>query len=177
MAHFDLTSPENWYPYPGFPGYEVSSHFRVRSLIRYREGSPPGRLKQQRVMANGYLAVTLQRDGRSVNAYIHQAVAEIAHGPRPEGMNVLHRDDDKRNNDPSNLYYGTQRQNLGDAVRNGTCRFGQAAPRAKLTDDQVREIRLLLSSGMRRKDIAAWFGVSASLIDLIAWEKRWKHTV
>jgi hypothetical protein len=40
-------------------------------------------------------------------------------GPRPKGRLALHRDDVATHNNLSNLYWGTHRQNMIDAVRNG----------------------------------------------------------
>lgn len=177
MATFDLTMPEAWYPVPNFPGYEISSHFRIRSLLKYRSNSPPGRIKRTYKVANGYLAVSLRRDRRNLPVLIHHIVAELVLGPRPAGMNVLHRDDNKTNNQPSNLYYGTQSQNFRDAIRNGKVKTGQDASQAKLTDEQVREIRSSLAVGVPRLELADRFHVNPSTINLIAWGKRWKHLI
>lgn len=41
-------------------------------------------------------------------------------GPRPlPDWDACHRDDDKRNNQLSNLYWGSQSDNTNDMVRNG----------------------------------------------------------
>jgi hypothetical protein len=46
--------------------------------------------------------------------YIHHIVAETYIRPRPDGMLVLHKDGNKRNNHWKNLYYGTYHQNSCD---------------------------------------------------------------
>ena len=44
---------------------------------------------------------------------IHRLVCEAFHGPAPEGRPiVLHLDEDAMNNAPSNLRWGTQKENL-----------------------------------------------------------------
>lgn len=138
MAHFDSTTSEVWYPVPGFSGYEVSSRFRVRSW--WRKGGKRNKrtetptLLSVWTMKAGYLAFGLRRDGRRVIVYMHHVVAELAHGPRPEGLDVLHRDDVKANNDPSNLYYGTESENTFDRHRNGRAPLGGARTQAKIDE-------------------------------------------
>jgi hypothetical protein len=46
-------------------------------------------------------------------------VLEAFAGPRPDGMDALHRDDNPTNNRFDNLRWGTRSDNLFDAVRNG----------------------------------------------------------
>jgi hypothetical protein len=44
---------------------------------------------------------------------VARLVCEAFHGPVPDGRKFcLHLDEDSRNNAPSNLYWGTQKQNL-----------------------------------------------------------------
>ena len=46
---------------------------------------------------------------------------------------------------------------------------------AKLTDEQVLEIRRLCAGGMLQKDIAAIYGVTRSLISMIKTRRIWDH--
>jgi hypothetical protein len=46
--------------------------------------------------------------------------AEAWHGPRSDGLLVLHHDDDPLNPTPENLRYGTPAENAADARRNRT---------------------------------------------------------
>jgi predicted DNA-binding protein YlxM (UPF0122 family) len=52
---------------------------------------------------------------------------------------------------------------------------GSKNPCAKLTEDQIGEIRNLLKDGFRQTDIAERFGVRQTTISDIALGKRWKH--
>jgi hypothetical protein len=67
--------------------------------------------------------------------YVHEVVCEAFHGPRPEGMEVLHLDDDKTNYDPSNLRWGTSSENRKMARGRGK------NTRHKLTMADVAQIR------------------------------------
>lgn len=52
---------------------------------------------------------------------------------------------------------------------------GANNPQAKLTDDQVRELRRLYDSGENRAELAKRFGVSKSLLWLIGTKRIWKQ--
>lgn len=107
----DRTHLEKWLPIPEFEGrYEVSDQGRIRSQLTDKILTPHFRR---------YSVVDLRRDGRYFKRYVHHLVAIAFIGPRPTGMLVRHRDDDRRNNSAANLVYGTQSQNMFDAVANG----------------------------------------------------------
>jgi len=52
---------------------------------------------------------------------------------------------------------------------------GTANSQAKLTDDNVREIRVLLAGGVSGTEIAAAYGVGATRISGIKTGKNWRH--
>lgn len=52
---------------------------------------------------------------------------------------------------------------------------GQDHSRAKLTDQQVHEIRRLIARGVMNKEIGPMFGVSRTLISLIKNNRIWTH--
>lgn len=82
--------------------------------------------------SHGYLTVGLW-DGRRHNRTVHSLVAAAFLGPRPHGHEVRHLDDDKLRNHVSNLAYGTHRDNMQDAIRNG--KFGGPAPEHRECDE------------------------------------------
>ncbi|WP_423489008.1 HNH endonuclease signature motif containing protein [Mycobacteroides sp. PCS013] len=57
-------------------------------------------------------------DGQKVK--VHHAVLAAFVGPRPEGMLVLHSNDDPSDNRLENLRYGTISDNQMDSVANGS---------------------------------------------------------
>ena len=123
---------EIWKAIPGYPGYEASTHGRVRSVDRIvefknRRGTKAKCKKKGRVLSNnlinsGYLVVHLHKNGRRNRKVItvHKLVAELFIGPKPEGCEVLHKDGDKHNNHVSNLRYGTKSENGQDKVFHGS---------------------------------------------------------
>lgn len=51
---------------------------------------------------------------------------------------------------------------------------GTAHWNARLSEDQVRQIKLALQAGEMQKSIADRYGISRSLVGLIAQGRRWK---
>ena len=99
---------------------------------------------------------------------LHRAVMSVVLG-RQLGRDefVCHRDDDRRNNWPDNLYLGDHASNVADSLRNGGRVRGDSHPCTKILDAQVREIRLALSRGERVGDLARAHGVHKSTISRI----------
>jgi hypothetical protein len=101
---------EEWREIPGFPGYEASSEGRIKStygaelcqniLIRGKKGP------------STYLAVAITLNEKRTKLKVHKAVALAFLGPRPEGLQVIHLDEDPTNNRSANLKYGTQSENV-----------------------------------------------------------------
>lgn len=65
--------------------------------------------------------------------------------------------------------------NIEDRKRDGTNPVGVRHGLARLTDNDVREIRRLQASGEMGKDIAARFGISRGAVSNIVNRKRWTH--
>lgn len=141
------TPKEQWRFIPGWIAlYEVSDRGRVRACERtVRSRTPLGAWTVRKIRRlvlkprpnrRGHLRVMLHytlidgSDTRRLHAYVHRLVAEAFHGPAPEGTMALHRDDNKRNNAASNIYYGTRIDNAQDALRNG-CHGTEAHRRRK----------------------------------------------
>lgn len=120
LIHMD----EIWKPVLGYEGlYEVSNHERVRSISRMvinsngvGERRSPGKLLKQYMGDVGYYCVALCKDGIPKNKRVHDLVCSAFHGPRPEGMEVLHLDGTRTNNKPENLMWGTRSDNMKDPI-------------------------------------------------------------
>jgi hypothetical protein len=114
---------EEWRAVPGWEGmYEVSSHGRVRSLDRITTKGQrvKGKTLSSKVGPNGYPLIGLYRASQRTAKTVHQLVMEAFEGPRPEGLEVCHRNGDGSDNRKANLYYGTSSDNRRDRVAHGT---------------------------------------------------------
>lgn len=114
---------ENWLPVVGHEGrYEVSDLGRVKSLSRL---DASGRRRTERLLAqrrqpSGHLTVALYANRARQDVQVHWLVLEAFIGPRPEGLDGCHWDDDPANNRLDNLRWDTRAANVRDSVRNGT---------------------------------------------------------
>lgn len=96
-----------WTPVVGFEGrYEVNSEGEVRDA-RTKHLLPVDH-------SGRYDRITL--GGR--RRYLHDVVMASFVGAKPDGLLVLHRDDDGHNPRLPNLSYGTYAENADDAKRN-----------------------------------------------------------
>jgi DNA-binding transcriptional regulator YiaG len=94
-------------------------------------------------------------------------------------MEINHKDGRKQNNDPSNLELVTRSQNTIHAVR-ALDRIirPRATPGAKLSQQQVREIRDLWErKAMTQPELARHYGVSIVSIQGIVYRRTWKHVL
>lgn len=126
---FSMCENEEWRPVVGAEErYSVSSYGRVRSedyTITRSNGwrqSFSQKIRPLQVHGTGHLAIKIQyvQGALGKPRLVHQLIAESFIGPKPEGMEVRHKNDVKTDNRSSNLEYGTHSQNAFDSVRNGT---------------------------------------------------------
>ena len=163
---------ERWCSIPGYLAYEASSQGRIRSIERTiirKDGKPlhiKGRVLAQCTTAKGY-------KNAGPAGPVHVLVCLAFHGPRPDGLLACHGPLGKTINTPDNLYWGPPSQNLGDDKRrDGTTLFGTRNPAAKLTPDQVTEIRQLAGS-MSQTQLAKRYGVAQTTVSLIIRNELW----
>ena len=105
----------------------------------------------------------------------HRLSWETFIGPIPDGLCVLHHCDNPCCINPHHLFLGTNGDNNRDAKSKGRSARGRWHPGAKLTDDDVREIRRLGARGVGARPRAKQFSVSRALIRCIDSGKNWTH--
>jgi RNA:NAD 2'-phosphotransferase (TPT1/KptA family) len=117
----------------------------------------------------GYLQVTLYigPGGPKKRFAVHDLVARAFHGPRPIGTVVCHRNDDPGDARPENLCYGTQKENVQQALSRGRMIHGDRSHLAKVTDRECLQMLALLRKGQTVIEVAALFGVSCSHVYML----------
>lgn len=162
----DIVGFENW--------YQVSNLGRVRNL-RYRSGkkllfrSEPRILKPSK--NEGYWRVSL--GGKCY--LVHTLVLRAFVGPAPKGYEAAHLDGDRANARLNNLKWVTRKENHAHKWIHGTQQAGEQGTAAKLTTNDVLQIRELRSQGAKLMELAIRFGVSEVGISQIVNRKTWKH--
>lgn len=174
---------EQWRDVVGYEKfYQVSDLGRVRRIARGR-GVKPGRILKPRAHTGGYLTVSLSRNSRPQNHFIHRLVATAFFGTPLKGCEVNHRDGIKTDNRAINLEWVSPEENRVHAMyvldQN---RKGENNAGSKLFEGQVRQIRRLYkqkkSNGepcYTQVELARCFNVTKSTINLIVHYRRWKH--
>lgn len=172
---------EEWRPVAGYASrYEVSSLGNVRSVGRGGGTGKRGQALKPTTATPGlnYLHVALYANGVRRYFTVHFLVMAAFVGPRPEGKEINHIDGNAANNRRENLEYVTRSENLKHAFRIGRMSVvGARNPSAKLTGEQVEEIRRRFHSGESSGvALAAEFGVSTSTISFAVTGQTWKES-
>mgnify|MGYP002073545928 CR=1 FL=1 len=153
---------------------ELSAHGNAaRPVIAETDERGCWRVISHGPQATGY--VLLMRKGKPVLA--HRLAYETFTGPIPDGLCVCHYCDVRSCVNPSHLFLGTIQENNADMIQKDRHRYiahsGAENGRAKLTDDQVREIRILARQ-FSQTHVAKMFGVDQSTVGYIVRGKTWR---
>lgn len=112
----------------------------------------------------------------------HRASWLIHKGPIPKGLHVCHACDNPICTNPKHLWIGTFKQNNDDKIRKGRANWVQPPHKvgsqnggSKLTEEQVKEIKILLEKGLTSPKIGRQYGVSKTTILRIKNGTHWKH--
>jgi hypothetical protein len=109
---------------------------------------------------------------------VHRYSWEIHFGPIPVNTCVLHDCDNPSRVNPLHLFLGTRPQNTADMVSKKRQAYGQRNGQARLTEEQVLEIRQRRRTGGVGNNcnaLAREFGVSPASITLITKGVNWRH--
>ena len=145
---------------PGYKGrYAVDTEGNVYS---YRSGR---NLKPQKQWA-GYRLVSL---GKNRSFAVHRLVAKAWLKQPSDKHEVNHKNGIKHDNRVSNLEWVTKSENLKHARQTGLnpIRYGEDTSAAKLTNNQVVNIRHLHASGFTQTRLAIMYGVTQSNISRV----------
>lgn len=119
--------------------------------------------------------VSIGRNGQYVG--VHRAAWELANGPIPDGLHVLHRCDRPRCINVAHLFLGTIADNNADRDSKGrhVALKGSANGAAKLDEATVARIKRRLADGDTTRVLANEFGVAQSAVWQIRAGQTWKH--
>lgn len=159
---------EVWKACVGFPSYEVSDEGQVKRVVgglgvkigRILRGHKSKRRGQER-----YIYYDLSEDGIVHRVSLHDLVAAAFIGPKPEGLTVNHKDFNRFNNQPGNLEYVTDLENIEHAVTAARL-SGKPIGRPPKNPELCVKVRAMLGTKSHRA-IARELGVSPQLITLI----------
>lgn len=170
-----MNTTEEFRRIKGYSRYEVSEFGKVRSYLK--SDSSVFRLLKPQLTIHGYLSVTLSKNGKCFRTRVHRLVAEhFCENPHNQNV-VRHLDGNKENNHFSNLSWGTYRDNYEDSRKHGTNPHGENHGRARLTREQVLEIRRdywFVKGKSNAADLTKKYNVSRRTITYIVSGSFWK---
>jgi hypothetical protein len=179
-----VKDPEVWRAISGFENfYEVSNWGRIKSLSRevIGAGGCPHKIIPERILSflgknTEYYVTKLYKNGTYCSKAVHRFVME-AFKPEKCGNVINHIDGDKHNNYIHNLEWCTTAQNAEHSCKTGLSGWGERHPTAKLTYDQVTEMKRLSALGVKTKELSKMFNTTMGNVRHIVTGISWKkHT-
>jgi hypothetical protein len=127
--------------------------------------------------AGGYGTQTVgsRKDNSRKTVLAHRLFYSLWYGEFDPKLCVLHKCDNPKCVYPEHLFLGTRMDNHTDMARKGrrVNHLGEKNGRSKLSDHDVRKIRLSLIVGEKQSDIARAYKVHQTLISAIKRGKIW----
>jgi protein gp37 len=163
LVERDHKPEETWRDIPGFSGYQASSHGRIRNA----ESKTIQQYLNEHEQIGRY-TVTIYKYGHPTTQFVHRLVLLAFNGKPCEDEEACHRNGNKLDNRAANLRWGTRSENQQEKVRHGS----RGGP-AKLTPEQVADIRARRAAGETQQTIADAFNVSRSLVSMIESGSVW----
>lgn len=124
------------------------------------------------VERNGYLAIRLSKNNKVYHKSVHRLVYEAFKGTISEGYHINHINGLRNDNRLNNLEACTHKENND---RRLFLRKGEQINTAKLTEQQVMDIRKRKQKGESTMVIAKEYGLNKSSINKIVRGYSWKH--
>ena len=147
-----MSEVETFVKIEGFENYEVSNLGKVRNI-------KSGRTLKPKLTHNGYLVHGLCENNKRKNLYLHRIIATaFIDNPRKKPQ-VNHIDENKLNNDLSNLEWCTARENLihGTRTKRAAEKYSKKVIQLDLNDNVLNEFESMTQAeqetGVSRRSI------------------------
>lgn len=174
---------EVWMNIHGYESlYQISNLGRVKSITKCSIHMSGDYIKKDSIDKDGYAYVKLRKERKYKQWRVHRLVAMhfIGLPENYKNLQVNHLDGNKSNNRVDNLEWCTLAENIQHGYRMGLYRVGEEKHNAKLTNNQIKEIRSTYIRGSRTKGIkplARKYGVSAQAIRYIINKVTYKDVI
>ena len=168
---------EEWRVIKDFPDYAVSNLGKVKRARDNGNNRFAGDIIKSRRNKKGYVYLTLCHGEIKKSLKVHRLVLEAFIGSCPVGCECSHKDNNQTNNCLSNLEWATHSKNILNSFQAGSKKSLKSSEhgRSKLKEQDVVEIRKMISCGIPQKDIATQFNVHINTIGRIKNKNNWSH--
>ncbi|HBD93398.1 MAG TPA: HNH endonuclease [Spirochaetia bacterium] len=158
------------------PEWIEEARERIREHFQYEINKNTGCWEWTKSTSKGYGHLGIR--GKFYQA--HRLMWIITNGEIKDGLFVCHKCDNRLCINPDHLFLGTNLDNINDAIEKGKWQHqpkGEKNGNAKLTKNQVLNIKHLVSNGIPTKTISEKFNISQRHVQYIAKNKTWKHLI
>ena len=128
---------------------------------------------QSTISKNGYGQFSINNKKQLA----HRVSYILHYGEIPIGMLVCHSCDNRKCVNPEHLFLGTNEDNMKDMINKKRAKYasGEKAGSSKLTNEDVKDIRLAYDNNETTRQIAKKYNMNHSTIWNIVSGKTWKH--
>ena len=144
-----MSEVETFVKIEGFDNYEVSNLGKVRNI-------KSGRILKPSLNKNGYLRLWLCKNNKRKHLYLHRIIATAFIDNPDEKPCVNHIDENKLNNDLSNLEWCTVRENLihGTRTKRAAEKCFKKVIQLDLNDNVLNEFESIKQAGQETGALA-----------------------
>lgn len=168
-------------PIPGYSRYIAGEDGKIYTIYGLGKNhnkllSKPRPMKGQ-LDKDGYYLITLRTGKGKRDKKTHKVsrlVATAFYGKISTEDVVMHLNNVRSDDRVVNLEIGNTQDNVNQKTREQRQARGEKTKVNILSEIQVKEIKLLLSTGVLQKEVAAMYGVSKHVINKIANNHTWK---
>jgi hypothetical protein len=163
-----------WADIPEYPGYQASKCGQIARVAPAKTHATP-RILKQTISDKGYCFCRLIRNGIKCKPAVHRLVLMAWAGPSPSGKHHgCHNDGIPANNHINNLRWDTCKNNCNDRKKHGTTLDGPKNGRARLSWEEVRELRKeYAEGGVSIASLSRKSGIAYSQIREILRKESW----
>lgn len=162
-VNITLPKVNNWVDIPDYSDYKINEIGEIKSFKRYKNGI----YKSPYMDKDGYLCVSLRKDGKSKGEKVHRLVAKTFIENPNNLPQVNHKNGHKLDVSKDNLEWCDNLHNQRHAWNNDL-------KTVKLKTQDVKEIKLLIKQGMTNVEISKKFNVDPSTVSNIRTSRIWK---
>lgn len=155
-------------PGPAERQIALPSHTPLERFQRYGYDVTPDGCWRWRGKLDPHTGYGSINTGGRISENAHRLSYRLFVGPIAPGLHVCHRCDNRACVNPDHLFLGTHQDNMADMVAKGRSNANERNPMAKVTDDQVREIRAARARGVPGIELARQYGIARNHVYALA---------
>lgn len=164
-----------WRKVPSIKTLEASNLGDIRLCEDVSNSHKSGFIFKKDLNRYGYFKIRHFVDGVRKEFLVHRLICEAFNVNTDNKPLVLHRDANRINNIPSNLYWGSQIDNVRDRENHGNTMREDNHYARKINSYLAKEIKKYQSIGLTTREISEKTDISIHIINDIKRGRSWKR--